>query len=228
MEKYTTLTSSYQRDICDLSQECYSYMKIKQFLADRLTQQQEEIDTLRKKVKYYIARDVINKDVIDKLVNQLGVLKKREGSFSLCSEEAVSEDLEKESKENKKIEEAKAEDQYEEELIEEINKLSVDKFILFNELNELVMGLKRCNLDKLNELLMKDKGFFPQEEMPIINGLQLNVLSAESQLCKIIKKDQKQNNRKITQESINYYDALIKECEREFMALLEKKLQIHE
>lgn len=225
METYKSLSCSSKMDISDLSQECYSYMKIKQFLADRLSQQQEEIDTLRRKVKYYIARDVVNKDIIAKLTNQLVYLKRKEGNYSFCSEEAISQDLENESKDKSKKEEIKDDEQSREELHEEINKLTADKYILFNELNELVMGLKRCKLDKLNELLIRSKNHL-KDEMPVVNGLQLNVLSAESQLCQIIRMDCKRNINTITQENINYYDTLVKECEKDFTCLLEKKLKI--
>lgn len=215
---------SYTRnkmDILDMSQECYSYMKIKQFLADRLCQQQIEIDTLRSKLKYYIGKDTENAYLISKMATQLKYLKKKDKSFSLCSEEAISQEIDNGEDAKKNQTETML---VNEDLIEEINKLTTDKYILFNELNELIMALKKCNLQKLNSLLIKDKEF-NQEEIPVICGMQLNVLSADSQLSQIIRVDQSRNLKAINKENLDYYDKLVTEAEKDFYNLIETKFQ---
>lgn len=42
----------------DLTQECYAYMKTKQFMAQRIFEQQEEIETLKSQLFYHSTKHV--------------------------------------------------------------------------------------------------------------------------------------------------------------------------
>lgn len=208
-------------DLSDMSKECCSYMKIKQFLSNRLFQQQIEINTLRSKLKYYISRDVENANTMSKLMTQLNYMKKKDRSYSLCSEEAISQEIDDNQSKKAQAENMTFDSK---DLIEEINKLTTDKYILFNELNELVIAFKGCNMPKLNSLLIKDKKF-NHEEVPIICGLQLNVLSADSELSQIISVAQNRNVKERNKEHIDYYDRLVSEAEKDFCDFIEDRFK---
>lgn len=133
----------------------------------------------------------------------------------------------------------------------ELNKIKTDKFIIFNELNELVNSLKRVDIDKLNSFYKKNSNsLFTKLEMPNSKGIKLNILSAQSQLNKILLSDsikmKIQNNPEVAalqknidpessspnqltnnlfeRQQIDFYTEIIKKTEEEFDNLLDKKL----
>ena len=129
----------------------------------------------------------------------------------------------------------------------ELNKTKSDKFVLFEELNELVLSLRRTDIDKLNQFYKKsiNNKNLNKFEMPTAKGIKYNILSAQSQIAKILKTDsitKKLNksddnlpnidnlniNQHQTEEDriqTEIYYSILKKTEDEFDALLDKKLQ---
>jgi hypothetical protein len=118
----------------------------------------------------------------------------------------------------------------------EISKLKTDKFILFNELNELVINLKRTDLDKLNDYFKKNiSNSSTRIIMPCAKGIKYNIMSAHSQISKILFTDsvKKKLNKSeienihidmIDQDQMNLYYSILNKTEEEFDNLLDKKL----
>ena len=72
-----------------------------------------------------------------------------------------------------------------------ITKLKGEKFLLFNELNELIFSLKFVDMKTLNnyyKLLLSEKKL-NKEVMPSSLGIKYNVLSVENQLSYILHSD---------------------------------------
>jgi len=72
-----------------------------------------------------------------------------------------------------------------------INKLKSDKFLLFNELNELVHSLKMVDIKTLNKFFKKfnqDRAF-TRSEMPYSMGIKYNIMTAQNQLAFLIHSD---------------------------------------
>ncbi len=116
----------------------------------------------------------------------------------------------------------------------QLNKTKSDKFILYNELNELVMSLRRIDVDKLNSFYKKNtENTLNKNEMPIAKGIKFNVLSAQSQLCKMMITDSITKKLNFNEEIItennpfNQMDVclkILKKNEEDFDSLLDKKL----
>jgi hypothetical protein len=74
----------------------------------------------------------------------------------------------------------------------DMNRVKTDKFILFNELNELISSLRRVDIDKLNNFVktnVNNKPLNYRFDMPISKGVKYNILSAQCQIGKILKSD---------------------------------------
>lgn len=126
----------------------------------------------------------------------------------------------------------------------EMNKVKTDKFILFNELNELVQSLRRTDLEKLNTYYKKNIiSSVSKFEMPTAKGIKYNILSAQSQLSKILHTDsinKKLNKQEIPinfdlnekpfeketieKQQMDYFSNILKSTEEEFDNLLDRKL----
>jgi len=323
-----------QTDIEDMSQECTAYLKTKLFMANRIYQQQEEIEMLKQNVIFHsgkhiqmhemlkniteqieLIEPVINKtkqEIEIRMVNNnsldvsnesnefnefivskeistsfvfedMGNLDKNEliddnknrGNIEQntnrnniinsnhdklnCNEKIHEENIPNPIKPgqlthltNENIELKKQMEKMKIQLLEqtlELNKLKSDKFILFNELNEIIQSLRRVDLDLLNNYVKNNSKVktFNKFEMPSAKGLKYNVLSAQCQLgkiiksdlitkklnqieedCKIIGEEEKAKNKVEKKESnllqMEMYLNLLKKTEEEFDALLDRKL----
>jgi len=311
-------------DIEDLSQECIAYLKTKQFMADRIYQQQEEIDMLKQNVMYHSGKHLQMHEMLSNITEQLEII--RPNLNNIKAEEAATDQVNYEdsndfvvsnelttsfmcdenfenlsyannnddisakikteeeikginkatntidSEENfispktrdsrrlQQLSEARKENvEYKKELEKlkiklleqtlELNKVKTDKFILFNELNEVIQSIRRVDLDKLNSFVKTNSNAknLNRIDMPSAKGLKYNVLSAQCQLGKIIKSDLISKKLKMMEEDhllveqdkaedeknqkndtgllqMEGYLNLLKKTEQEFDALLDKKL----
>lgn len=257
-------TIPFHYDMDDLSQECTAYMKTKQFMAKRINQQQEEIELLKQSVMYHSSKHIQMMDMVRSLQEQIEFIKdntnKKESNnnnLNLSGDEFTASIVCDDSKDyvvsgyenvpqtdkdsnilkNENIELNKEIERLKYELLDktlEFNKIKSDKFILFNELNELVLTLKRVDLDKLNTFYKKNNTnpSLNKLEMSSSKGIKYNILSAQSHICKILRSDL--NNRKMqkTESNVNDYDKiqmdnyvnLLKKIEEDFDSLLDRKL----
>jgi len=271
-------------DVEDLSQECTAYMKTKQFMANRIHQQQEEIDMLKQHIIYHSGREIQMYEMIKTLSEEIEMLKKIKNVHkekgkddSLCDNEdnagvSLSDDFatslicdekdhlitgyetinavthqDKRPEEIKMLKEENLDLQKENEKLSlqilentlEINKVKSDKFILFNELNELIMSLKKINIDELNEFYKKhrDSRTLTKSDMPLSKGIKYNILSAQSQITKLLRIDtihkklstmeEENKSSKVNSEGkiqLEIYLNLLKSTEIEFDELLDRKL----
>lgn len=263
---------SYQ-DIDDLAQECTAYMKTKQFMARRITQQQEEIEQLKKQLFYHSSKHLEMYELFKSLNDQLELIKDvttfkntktPKNELNLSSDELTNsyvidekdnmlsgyENLNKNGNiENTILLEVKKEnldlkkenEKIKIELLEksmDFNKVITEKFILFNELNELVNSIKKTDLNKLNSFYKKNINTttLSKFDMPISRGIKYNVLSAQSQIAKILRSDliskklarindNIESNYDIFEKNqIDNYSNMLKKIDEDFDNLIEKKL----
>jgi hypothetical protein len=245
-------TNPYYSDFEDLTQECTAYMKTKLFMAKRILQQQEEIEMLKQSVLYHSGKHIQLYDILKNLQEQIDSIKKDNNNLS--NDDLVNsfvygddskeygclgyENMDKNNNElqlkKENIEMCKELERIKIILMEktlEINKLKSDKFILYNELNELVNSMKKVDLNKLNNFYKNNlnNNNFTKLEMPSSKGIKYNILSSQSHLIKIIKGDiikrklenNEENNDKI---EIDYYSNILKNMEDDFEKLLDRKL----
>jgi hypothetical protein len=253
----------------DLAQECTAYMKTKQFMANRIHEQQEEIDFLKRNLIYQSGQNIQKDIIIQNLREQIQILKKSKKieELSILSEDLahsyvyedgidqlkskISDKDGEEKIKNKHNEETVGNTEIKNDLEElriaylekniELNKVKSDKYILFNELNELVMALKRVDMEKLNSFYKKNtENSLSKFEMPIAKGIKFNILSAQSMICKLLKSDliSKKLNQEVLEgkspeENKAVYPKesnmeglidLLKKTEEEFENLLDRKL----
>ena len=238
----------------DLSQECTAYMKTKQFMAKRILQQQEEIEALKQSVLYHSAKHIQMYDMMKSLLEQIEALKRNKNeilindnlvdSFVIDDENSKDygclgyEHIDKNANEitlkKENLEMCKDIERLNVILMEktlEINKITSDKFILFNELNELVMSMKKVDMNELNAFYKSHTKtmYFGKLEMPCTKGIKYNVLSSQSQLIKVIKSDlikKKLNGVADEGEKINLdnYLNILNSMDDDFDKLLDKKL----
>jgi len=220
----------------DLSQECYAYMKTKQFMAQRIFEQQDEIESIKSQLFYHTIKHVQMYDWLKFVNQQLQQIKlKKEAENTVKVDLDVSEDLahsfvyEQAQNERTPIPEKKTipktlsnlslKDTEVDYLKQTINtlknenldlrrenemlrvesleknltmtKLRSEKFILFNELNELTKSLKMVDQRLLNKFykshtshLKLDKSF-----MPSSLGLKYNIVSVQNQLSYLMHSD---------------------------------------
>jgi hypothetical protein len=326
-----------QTDFEDMSQECTAYLKTKLFMANRIYQQQEEIEMLKQNVIFHSGKHIQMHEMLKNITEQIELIKpvinktRQEeeirmvnnnslddsnefNEFVVSNEIATSfviEDMDNFGKNvlmcdnkirrnfeqntnqnyiitehhdklnnndknheenipsplsyennkqpsqltqvrNENIELKKQMEKMKIQLLEqtlELNKLKSDKFILFNELNEIIQSLRRVDLDLLNNYVKNNSKVktFNKFEMPSAKGLKYNVLSAQCQLGKIIKSDlitkkldqidedckiigaeEKAKNKLENKDSnllqMEMYLNLLKKTEEEFDALLDRKL----
>ena len=72
-----------------------------------------------------------------------------------------------------------------------ISKLKSDKFLLFNELNELVNSLKTIDLKILNKFYKKihQNRILTRNDMPSSLGIKYNIITAQNQLALLMHSD---------------------------------------
>lgn len=111
----------------------------------------------------------------------------------------------------------------------QLNKTKSDKFILFNELNEMIMSLKKIDLEKLNSFykVNSDK-ILNKNEMPIAKGIKYNILSAQSHLCKMMVSDSITKKLNIDEESQNEEEKLEKAFDKKQIEISQKILKKNE
>lgn len=71
----------------DLSQECYAYMKTKQFMAQRIFEQQEEIETVKSQLFYHSVKHVQMYDWLKFINEQLQQIKIKRSGDNISKEE---------------------------------------------------------------------------------------------------------------------------------------------
>jgi hypothetical protein len=76
----------------DLTQECYAYMKTKQFMAQRIFEQQEEIETLKSQLFYHSIKHVQMYNWLKHINDQVHSIKVKR-DFQNKEELNLSEDL---------------------------------------------------------------------------------------------------------------------------------------
>lgn len=249
-----------QNDNEDLSQECTAYLKTKLFMSKRIQEQQEEINFFKNKFLFYSTSNIQKDEIISNLISQIQLIK----SFKLSSSpekenkkidneifndefvtsfiidnnfEKNADFIDTPEKEEKKLKQEK--DNLKNELIlakVELNKLKSEKFLLMSELNELIMSLKKVDLNKLNTFYKSniEISLF-KYEMPIANGIKYNILSAQNQINKILlseysststsNKPGKEINELIDiTKKYEDYISILKKNEQEYDQLLEKKM----
>jgi hypothetical protein len=245
----------YLSEFDDLTQECTAYMKTKQFMAKRIVQQQEEIEILKQNVIYHCGKHMEMYDMLKNMQEQLELLKdiKHEKldisnddlvnsfvypedsrEYGVIPAEKNSNDL---SLKKENIELTKEVERLKVALLEKSldnSKLRSDKFQLYNELNELVLSLKRVDLDKLNTFYKKNligPTTVTKSDMPIAKGVKYNIMSAHSQICKILKSDliksKLHQDDKVKPEEklqLEQYNSILKSVDNDFDALLDRKL----
>jgi len=219
----------------DLTQECYAYMKTKQFMAQRIFEQQDEIEDIKNQLFYHSIKHVQMYDWLKFVNEQLQQIKQRKDSEKANKEDldvsnelassflieqnlTISPDVKKNNiakhTSNKSLNNAEIENlkqvinslknenldlRKENEMLRvenleknlSISKLRSEKFILFNELNELTNSLKKVDLKHLNKFyknytsnLKLTKSF-----MPSSLGIKYNILSVQNQLSYLMHTD---------------------------------------
>jgi hypothetical protein len=247
-------TYNTNSDFQDLSQECTAYMKTKQFMAKRIFQQQEEIEALKLSVLYHSAKHLQLYELIKSLLEQIEAFKKNKNEmiindelvnsfvmndddskeFGCLSYEHIDKNMNEIILKKENLEMCKDIERLNVILLEktlEINKLTSDKFILFNELNELVMSMRKVDLSELNAFYKEHTKMFnfSKLEMPCTKGIKYNILSSQNQLIKIIKGDlikKKLNSAEPNADTIHLdnYMNILNGMEDDFDKLLDKKL----
>jgi hypothetical protein len=262
MEQSTTIefkTFPLHIDLDDLNQECTAYMKTKQFMAKRIVQQQEEIEQLKQALIYHSGKHLQTFDLLKNMQEQFDLLKelKKEKPLDLSNEEIVNsficpEDSKEYGVDNfnysndrnfndlalrkENIDLTKELERLRVTVLEktlEINKLRSDKFLLHNELSELLNSLKKVDMDKLNNFYKHNLNghVVTKSDLPSIKGVKYNIMSAQSQLVKILKSDliktRLETDDKVKDENkiqLNHYNDVLKSIDNDFDALLDKKL----
>jgi len=259
---------NFNTDHEDLSQECTAYMKTKQFMAKRIHEQQEEIESLKQNVIFYSGKYIQLLDIVKDLKSQIGMIKPKEfdadASNNNLATSYVLDDLgdnlntkkNYDSDSSSHVKGTGEEIQILKENVElhkeieklnidlldrthELNKIKSDKFILFNELNELVNNLRRTNLDKLNAYFKTNSDtYVTKNNMPSAKGIKYNILSAQSQISKILHtdsitrklnkvEDSGSNNDDqilVNKQQMKDLDSILTKTEADFDSLLDRKL----
>jgi hypothetical protein len=252
----------FHSDLDDLSQECTAYMKTKQFMAKRIHEQQEEIEILKQNVIYLSGKLFQAEEMVLHMSDQVKLLKeslkiqKPQEEFDLSNSELASSFIYENCEESqgekitpKFFEELKKEnfqlrkdlENYRIQILDstiQLNKTKSDKFILFNELNEMLMSLKKVDLEKLNSFykINSDK-ILNKNEMPIAKGIKYNILSAQSQLCKMMVTDSvtkklnfndndesSREDKLFDKNQIEISQKILNKNEEDFDRLLDRKL----
>jgi len=220
------------KDTESLKQECYGYLKTKQFMAERIFEQQREIEALKNQVFFHSIKHIQMYDWLKFMNDQLKLFSQQkkekvdqnlnnelENSFiyeidefdttgkkmkspspkTLLNNKNLQNEneeltkainmLKTENVELKKQNEILKIENLEKNLL--LNKTKSDKFVLFNELNELVHSIKTIDIKLLNKFYKKynqDK-VFTRNEMPYSMGIKYNIITAQNQLAFLIHSD---------------------------------------
>jgi hypothetical protein len=196
----------------DMKQQALAYMTCKNFMAKRIFEQQAEIESLKDQLMtlnikhtqlfdaYKLLGSTIAKDQFNlsgcELVNSLEIDDNKDNGILTSGVEFNPESLFDTGKQcvDKVLQQLKAENL---ELTKEleavradniikdmsITKLTSDRVLLYNELSELVLSLKKVNLEVLNKLYSDQTA--KSKTVTSCLGVKINILSAMSQLAMI-------------------------------------------
>lgn len=80
-------------ELDDLTQECWAYMKTKQFMAKRIFEQQDEVETLKNQLFYHSIKHVQMYDWLKYVNEQLQMIKYKKEKDNPKEDLNLSEDL---------------------------------------------------------------------------------------------------------------------------------------
>ncbi len=85
-----------QTDYEDLSQECTAYLKTKQFMANRIYQQQEEIEMLKQNVIFHSGKHIQMHEMLKNMTEQLDIIRPSVASLRAepCEDALIRNDFE--------------------------------------------------------------------------------------------------------------------------------------
>jgi hypothetical protein len=185
----------------DYAQECNSYMEIKHFLSNRISEQDKEIQRLKDLVLYHSTKHIEMYEWLKNINNILETIKPNQKndfdkslnySGEFVDSLSISEDgdqLPLLDLKNENLELTKKLEQFNTELTNknlQITRLSSEKIILLNELSELLICLKRVDLNTLNRFYHENcRRMEDKLELPTALGLKYNILSAQSQVSQM-------------------------------------------
>lgn len=196
----------------DLAQECNAYMEIKHFMSQRILEQEEEMEQLKTNLLYHSGKHIEMYDWIKNInenLNSLNIRKDSGLNFSgdiidsiNCDDNNInnfnnSELLLK----NENLDLIKQNEALRTEIATknlQISKLSSEKLMLINELIELMISLKRVNLNSLNKFFMENSEEVKDRiQITSALGLKYNILSAQHQISCLVKGDSKSLEHKL-------------------------------
>jgi hypothetical protein len=220
----------------DYAQECKAYMDIKQFLSNRITEQDKEIKLLKDLVFYHSSKHIEMYEWLNNINNMISnkgnpadvninkMAKKKDhrslnssedfvDSLSFVDDDIVSEEnLDKllNDLKNENLELTKKNEILNSELLIknlELTKLSTDKCILFNELTELINSLKRIDMNLLNKFYRDNSNPVRHgNEIASALGIKYNIMSTQSQLSNLISKDLENRRMEKLRDNVGEYE----------------------
>jgi hypothetical protein len=223
----------------DYVQECNSYMEIKYFLSNRISEQEREIQRLKDMVLYHSTKHIEMYEWIKNINNllQRGVHndKPLNKSLNFSGEFVDSLSISEENNENDKDrfttdlknENLKLTKKLEVANMELINKnltisrLQSEKIIVLGELNELLVSLKRVDLNSLNRFYLENCKN-DRIELPNALGLKYNILSAQSQVAQINANDYEMHYKENDYIDIEKYCSLLRSYTQDFKDAIDK------
>ena len=77
-----------QADSEDLAQECTAYLKTKQFMANRIYQQQEEIEMLKQNVMFHSGKNIRIHEMLNDITDQLEIIRQNVNNIKIKEAES--------------------------------------------------------------------------------------------------------------------------------------------
>jgi hypothetical protein len=255
-DRNTILSSHSLYSPEDYAHECNAYMEIKHFLSNRITEQEKEIQMLKDLVLYHSSKHMEMyewlKNINNILLSKLEPIKKKEKhnlSSLNCSAELIDSislgeepdlpDLDRmvTDLKNENLELMKQNEHLKTEICKKdlnLTKLSAEKVIILNELSELLISLKRIDMDCLNKFYLQNcKSIRDRIELPTAIGIKYNIMSAQSQISMINSNNEsiKHNDinnpieHDINNFDMNKYYSILKGYENDFKESIDKNLR---
>jgi hypothetical protein len=243
---------SFDTELEDLAQECNAYMKIKDFMSKRIIELENEVDHLKLELSGQVVKNVelyewlkninenmsrINCEKHEKKKNSEDDELNFSGEFveSMNIHEDINKEIKDDTKrdflqlKNENIELIKQNELLRNGLLHKditINRISTDKFIILNELNELVSSLSRIDLKLLNEFYQNNVDLKANKiPLPTVMGIRYNIMSALSTLGTLYEEKQINTEEVKHLNNVNFSNKIFKFYQEEFEKALNENLK---
>lgn len=235
-----------QSSLEDMALECNSYLKVKHFMSKRIQELEQEVESLKTE---YLSQVSLNCELLSllKIEKNLPIPKEQaqlqipshtteslilnlndnescshSNTFSYNVDEQVSNTDNCVEIKNRNIELMRENTKLAAELRVKnlkIKRVMTDKLIIMNELNELLISLRKVDIDLLNKFYSRNAKL--DKDMRCYLGVKYNILSAQSTLS---MQTETQLGKTELEGKIKVCESVLKSYQNEFSSLLNRNL----